>query len=113
MDIERAIRAVTAIAGSLDLDVGDAVVLHDSNKLTLRLTPCDVLARVAPVGDEVAQFEVELSHLLVEAGCPVAHLEPRVKPLVYRRDGFAVTLWTYYEPVSPHTPPAGYAEALR
>ena len=45
----RAMAAAKAIAASLGLRVDDAIVLHDSNKLTLRLLPCDVLARVAPV----------------------------------------------------------------
>jgi thiamine kinase-like enzyme len=40
-------------------------------------------------------------------------LEPRVEPLVYERDGFVVTLWTYYEPLSPReVSPADYANAL-
>ena len=30
---------------------------------------------------------------------PVAELDPRVEPRVYERDGFAITLWTYFEPV--------------
>jgi hypothetical protein len=42
----------------------------------------------------------------------VAALEPRVEPVVSTRDRFAVTLWTYYEPVTPHVPPADYAKAL-
>jgi len=81
-----------ATASSLDLAVDDAIVLHDSNKVTLRLLPCDVLARVAPVAHQVAQFEVELAHRLAESGCPVAVLELRVDPRVYERDGFVVTL---------------------
>ncbi|MFI6831299.1 phosphotransferase [Kribbella sp. NPDC050241] len=111
-DITRAIAAATSIAASLALPVNDAVVLHNSNKLALRLTPCDVFARVAPVGQEVAQFEVELAQRLAEAGSPVGALEPRVDPLVYTCDGFAVTLWVYYEPVTPHVSPADYAKAL-
>ena len=111
-DVTRAIAAATSVAASLDLRASDAVVLQNSNKLALRLTPCDVLARVAPVGQEVAQFEVELAQRLAEVGCPVGALEPRVEPLVHTRDGFAVTLWVYYEPVSPHVSPAGYARAL-
>jgi len=100
-------------ASSLDLTVDDAIVLHDSNKLTLRLLPCDVVARVAPVAHQVAQFEVELAQRLAESGCPVAALEPRVEPRVYERDGFLVTLWTYYEPVtSREASPADYANAL-
>ncbi|MFD4996783.1 phosphotransferase enzyme family protein [Streptomyces buecherae] len=111
-DVRRAIAAAMSVAASLDLPANDATVLHNSNKLTLRLTPCDVLARVAPVGQEVAQFEVELAQRLAEVGCPVRPLEPRADPRVYARDGFAVTLWTYYEPVTPPTSPVDYAKAL-
>jgi Ser/Thr protein kinase RdoA (MazF antagonist) len=100
-------------ASALDLRVDDAVVLHDSNKLTLRLLPCDVVARVAHVAHQVAQFEVELARRLAETESPLAALEPRVEPRVYERDGFVVTLWTYYEPVAPRElSPAEYANAL-
>ncbi|MFI7013680.1 phosphotransferase enzyme family protein [Streptomyces sp. NPDC050164] len=112
-EVSRAVAAARSAASSLGLTVDDAIVLHDSNKLTLRLLPCDVLARVAPVADQVAQFEVELAQRLAESGCPVAALEPRVEPRVHEREGFVVTLWTYYEPVTPReVPPADYAHAL-
>ena len=100
-DVTRAIAAATEVAASLDLPANHAIVLHNSNKLALRLTPCDVLARVTPVGQEDAQLEVDLAQRLAEAGCPVGVVEPRVEPLVHVRGGFAVTLWTYYEPVTP------------
>jgi len=107
------VAAATSIASSLDLPADDAVVLHDSNKLTLRLLPCDVLARVAPAAQQAAQFEIELAERLAGAGCPVAVLEPRVEPRVYGSDGFVVTLWTYYESVTPgELAPADYAGAL-
>ncbi|NEB80845.1 aminoglycoside phosphotransferase family protein [Streptomyces sp. SID14478] len=112
-DLTRAIAAATSAAASLGLPADEAVVLHNSNKLALRLTSGDVFARIAPVGQEVAQFEVELARRLTEVGAPVCPLEPRVDPRVYRRDGFAVTLWTFYEPVTPHTPPVDYARALQ
>ena len=109
----RATAAATSIASSLGLAVDDAVVLHDSNKLTLRLLPCDVLARVAPVADQVARFEVELAQRLADSGSPVAALEPRVAPQVYERDGFVVTFWTYHEPVAGReVSPTDYADAL-
>jgi hypothetical protein len=112
-EVPRAVVAAMAVASSLDLTVDDAIVLHNSNKLTVRLLPCDVLARVAPVAHQVAQFEVELAQRLAESGCPVAALEPRVAPRVYERDGFVVTLWTYYEPATAgEVSPAGYAAAL-
>jgi Ser/Thr protein kinase RdoA (MazF antagonist) len=100
-------------ASSLDLTVDDAIVLHDSNRLTLRLLPCDVLARVAPVAHQAAQFEIDLAQRLAESESPVAALEPRVEPRVYESDGFTITLWTYYEPATPgDVSPADYANAL-
>jgi hypothetical protein len=112
-ELRRATAAAISIASSLGLAVDEAIVLQDSNKLTLRLLPCDVLARVALVAHQVSQFEVELAQRLAEAGCPAAVLDPRVDPRVYERDGFVVTLWTYYEPASPlEISPAGYASAL-
>jgi aminoglycoside phosphotransferase (APT) family kinase protein len=113
-EVQRAKAVAMSIAASLGLPADDAVVLHNSNKLTLRLLPCDVLARVAPAAHQVAQFEVQLAQRLAGSGCPVAALEPRVEPRVHERDGFEVTLWTYYEPVNPgEIPPADFAEALQ
>jgi hypothetical protein len=113
-EVPRAVAAARSIASALDLTVDDAKVLHDSNKLALRLLPCDVFARVAHVGQEVAQFEAELALRLAETESPVAALEPRVEPRVYERDGFVVTLWTYYETVAPpEVSPADYANALQ
>ena len=112
-DVPRAVGAGVSTAAALDLRVDDAVVLHNSNKLTLRLLPCDVLARVAPVAEQVAEFEIELAQRLAESDSPVAALEPRVEPRVYERAGFVVTLWTYYEPATPReVSPADYADAL-
>jgi len=112
-EVSRAVAAAKSIATSLDLTVDDAIVLHNSNKLALRLLPCDVLARIAPVTEQVAQFEIELALRLAECESPVAALDPRVDPRVYERDGFAVTLWTYYEPmIAREVSPVEYAGAL-
>jgi hypothetical protein len=112
-EVSRAVAAAMSTASALDLPVDDATVLHNSNKLALRLLPCDVFARVAHMEQEVAQFEVELALRLAGTESPVAALEPRVEPRVYERDGFALTLWTYYEPLpSGEVSPADYANAL-
>ena len=112
--VSRAMAAATALAGELHLRVDDAVVIHNSNKLALRLLPCGVLARVALVGQEVAALEVELALRLAGTASPVAALEPRVEPRVYQRDGFAMTLWTYYEAVAPDLDlPGAYADVLQ
>ena len=111
---KRAVAAAMSAAAALGLTVDDAIVLQESNKLAVRLLPCDVLARVAEGRlKRQAESEVELALRLAETGSPVATLEPRVAPGVYLRDGFVVTLWTYYEPVlSRKFAPADYAHAL-
>jgi aminoglycoside phosphotransferase (APT) family kinase protein len=112
-EVPRGVAAASATASSLGLRVDDAIVLHDSNKLTVRLLPCDVLARVAPVAHQVARVEIEIAQGLAGTGSPVAALDPRVEPGVHVRDGFVVTLWTYYEPATPgEVSPADYADAL-
>lgn len=111
-ELQRAVAAALSTARALGLETDNAVVLHNSNKLALRLQPCDAFARVAPMTGQVAQFEIELAGRLAEAGCPAAALDPRVPPRVCERDGFAITLWTYYPPVAPDLAPADYADAL-
>lgn len=113
-DVTRAKSAAVSVAASLGLAAEDAVVLHNSNKLALRVTPCDVVARVTHGGHEVAGLELARARQLAEAGCPVGAVDPRVDPLVYTRDGFEVTLWVYYKPTtSPVSPEdSDYAQAL-
>jgi hypothetical protein len=111
-DVSRAVAAAISVAVTLGLPADDAIVLQSSNALALRLRPCDTFARVAHVGQEVAAFEVELALRLADVGAPAATLDPRVEPRVYERDGYVVTLWSYYEPTSPRVAPADYADAL-
>jgi hypothetical protein len=109
-----AVGAAVSVASALGLTVDDAAILHDSNRLAIRLLPCDVLARVAHrESKRGAEFEVEVTRRLAETGSPLASLDPRVEPRVYVRDGFVVTLWTYYRPASHRgVAPAAYAHAL-
>ena len=112
-DVRRATEAAKATAASLGLQARDAVVLNNSNRIVLRLMPCDAVARVAPSAHHVgSEFEAEVARRLAEAGGPVAELDPRAGDRVYRRDGFALSFWTYYEPAGPEIAPAGYAAAL-
>jgi hypothetical protein len=105
--------AAISTAAELDLPADSAIVLQSSNKVALRLLPCDVLARVARAGHEVAAFEVDLAQRLAVTGSPVAGLDPRLEPRVHERDGFALTFWTYHAPeASQDVSPADYALAL-
>ena len=114
-DVARALTAAVSSTSALGLMADDAMVLQNANRLVLRLLPCDVVARVANVVHQPgAAFEVELAQRLAKTDSPIAALEPRVEPLVSVRDGFVVTLWAYYEPVSPpQIAPAEYAHALK
>jgi hypothetical protein len=112
-DVPRAVAAATSAASALGLTVDRAAVLHASNRLALRLLPSDVVARVALAAHGAAQLEVDLASRLAGTDSPVAALDPRVPPRVYERDGFAVTLWSYYVPQpSRELSPSGYADAL-
>ena len=108
----RAIDAALSLAVQLDLPADHAIVLQDSNKLALRLLPCDTVARVSPPGHDHARFEVALATQLAEAGSPTVTLEPRVEPRGYRLDGFEITFWTYHQPVTAEPSPVAYANAL-
>jgi hypothetical protein len=114
-DLRSAVRAALSTASALGLSADDAVVLNNSNRLAVRLLPCDILARVAPPSHQRgAEFEVEVARRLAQTDSPVAVLDPRVEPRSYVRDGFVVTFWTYYEPVSTqNVAPAEYAQALQ
>jgi len=48
-EARRAVAAAISVAASLDLAVDDAIVLNDSNRMVVRLLPCDIVARVSPM----------------------------------------------------------------
>lgn len=98
--LRRGIHAAASTASGLGLTVEDGIVLRDSNRAALRLVPCDVLASVSHGVEEAAvagwTFRLGLVQRLVETGCPVVTVEPRVPARVYDRDGFAITFWAYH-----------------
>jgi hypothetical protein len=67
---------------------------------------------VAFVGQEAFDFEVEIARQLAANQSPVANLDTRVEPRVYERDGFAVTLWRFYEQSGIEASAVAYAKAL-
>ncbi|NEC47142.1 phosphotransferase [Actinospica acidiphila] len=112
-DLHRAVEAGRATASGVGLQVDDVSVVHNSDRVALRLVPCDVLARVAPLGHlGDSEFEVDVARRLADVEAPVAELDPRVEPRVYVRDAFAVSLWTYYEPLGSEIAPADYADVF-
>ncbi len=112
--VRAAVDAAVSIASEFGLRADDSVVLQNSNRLLLRLTPCDLVARIVTVEHQAkAEFEVEVALQLAAIGSSVVALEPRVEPSVYVRDGFAINLWTYVAQVqNPGPSSARYANAL-
>ncbi|NAZ83859.1 phosphotransferase [Kineococcus sp. R8] len=104
--------AATSTASGLGLAVERVVLLHDANALTLRLLPCDVVARVAPVAHGTAAFQLDVAGQLAAVGAPVAAPDPRVEPRVHTRDGLDVTFWTHHAAVADVSP-AACADALQ
>ncbi|WP_327109335.1 phosphotransferase [Nonomuraea glycinis] len=112
-ETRRAVETARAAAAALGLEVDDAAVIHNSDRIAMRLLPCDVLVRVAPSAHRADfAFEVEVARRLAEVDGPVAELDPRVEPRVHLRDDFALSFWTYYEPLGAEIAPADYADAL-
>lgn len=112
-DVPGAVAAALSVVQELGLPAESAVVVHASNRLAVRLMPAEVLARVAPDGHDAAQFEVDLATRLAQTKSPVAPIDPRVVPRVVRRDGLAITLWTWFDTqASANLDPAAYAGAL-
>ncbi|MFE9676896.1 phosphotransferase family protein [Streptomyces sp. NPDC006259] len=112
-ELRRAVEAGRATASELGLRVDDVVVVNNSDRVVLRLVPCDVLARVAPAAHLAdSEFEVEVARRLAAVHAPLAELDPRLDRRVHVRDVFAISLWTYYEPVETEIAPAAYADAL-
>lgn len=108
--------AATSIASAAGLAVDGAVVLNDSNRLVVRLTPCDVVARVASTQHPFSsEREVQVVRRLARTDAPVGPLAAGLEPRVFEVDGFRVSLWTWLEPrvpMRPLSPPAEYGRAL-
>ncbi|MGH9112504.1 MAG: phosphotransferase enzyme family protein [Acidimicrobiales bacterium] len=110
---ERGVAAAMSVVREAGLSAEQAVIVQNSNKLAVRILPCDLLARVAVAGQHVGHLEIAVVEGLAARGAPVAALDARVEQRVHERDGFAVTFWTYYEDLAPPGPsPAAYADAL-
>lgn len=112
--VQRAVAAVELAAARMDLVSHHVSVIQNSTKVSLRLLPCDVFARVAPIAQAgQLALEIELAQQFAAAGAPAVALDPRIEPQVYELDGFAVTWWTYHDTtLRGSLPPSQYADAL-
>jgi hypothetical protein len=110
-----AARAVAArVASACGLEVSASEDLQVSNRVVVRLLPCDVVARVADAGErDAATRELALADALLRVSAPIAGPDARVPATVHIDDGFVVSLWTHHPPVPPRElDPAAHAAVL-
>ncbi|HVE95205.1 MAG TPA: phosphotransferase [Acidimicrobiales bacterium] len=113
--VERGTAAALRTAASLGLPAERADVLQDSNRVVVRVVPCDTVARVVESsGAGHLEPEIALADRLAHMGAPVAVPEPRVERRVHGEREFAMTFWRHYEPVEPREiEPVRYGTALK
>jgi Ser/Thr protein kinase RdoA (MazF antagonist) len=107
-------RTALAVLAALGLPAREAVVLHASNTLTVRVLPCDLVVRIAPGAQrEALATELERARALLAVGAPVGPPAPGTDPVVHERDGLALTLWEHLPQRDRGSlPPAEFAAAL-
>lgn len=102
-----------ALVRSVGLRADEVIDLHDSNRLTMRLLPCDLVARIAPAGTGAAQRELDRAARLSEAGAPVGGPAPALPMQVHECRDLEITLWAHHAQCArQELPPAEYASAL-
>lgn len=111
-DLKRAIDAAVSTASALGLSVANATILQNSNKVALRLTPCDALARVSRAHEPHATFELGLAGALLNVDGPVVSPFAGIEPRSYASDRFDISFWTFHESLSKDLPAETYADAL-
>lgn len=111
---KRAIASGIDVAIRLGHAVDDSGILQNSNRVTARLEPAGVIARIAPAAKRlVAEREVDIVHRLERLGAPVTPLDPRSGPTVHDTGEFVVTLWSACRATTPAgVAPDEYADAL-
>lgn len=107
--------AALATAALMGLSAERAEVLQDSNRVVLRVQPCDTVVRVVESAHaEHLERELLLASRLERLGAPVAAPDPRVERRVFGDDEFAMTFWRHYEAAGPRAiEPAHYGVALK
>jgi Ser/Thr protein kinase RdoA (MazF antagonist) len=101
--IRRALRAAVAVAEQHGLRCDEPVVLSDASNLLVRLDPAPVVARVSTMTSTVRHAdawlarEVTVASHLAAAGAPVVAPSAEIAAGPHRRDGLALSFWTYVE----------------
>jgi predicted trehalose synthase len=117
----RLAQALTRMARRLGMGRVDSVFLHESQHVSVRLFPLDVVARAMRASDPGATarlaLEVDVARHLARNGAPIAGLAAEWPAGPHIQDDFVITLWAFVEHVAANWEDSrhvsGAADALR
>jgi hypothetical protein len=100
----RAIQAVTRVARGLGIGRVDPMILHESQHISIRLCPLDVVARVVsakePKAEKKLRRELAVARHLVQKDAPVVGPTTELPAGPHFHDGFGLTLWQFVKHVA-------------
>ncbi|WP_263246965.1 aminoglycoside phosphotransferase family protein [Saccharopolyspora rosea] len=114
-----ALAAATRLGAELGLPTGERRVLSNRGNLVVHLAPAPVVVRVATLTAWTRreprawlEREVAVARYVADRGGPVVPPSSLVDPGPHRRDGFALSLWTYLPAAQRRADPVAAGEAL-
>jgi Ser/Thr protein kinase RdoA (MazF antagonist) len=93
------VEAAIRVATELGMNLGEPVLIQETNHTVVWLRPYPIIAKVGTRRDSAAALhhEHEVASALTRGGAPVAAPQPGIGPLLDRESGFVITLWTRLE----------------
>jgi hypothetical protein len=99
-----AVEAATRLVRHLGLDRVDPTILHESQHITIGLSPLDIVARVVSADQAEAirrlNRELAVARHLVEKSAPVIRPTSELPAGPHLHQGFALTLWRFVDHVA-------------
>jgi predicted trehalose synthase len=116
----RAVQSAIRLVHRLGVRHVDPVILHESQRISIRLFPLNVVARIVSIHDQEAASrfsrESEVVRHLAKSAAPIVVPAAELPAGPHIQDDFAVTLWEFVEHVAVDGENAGHvrraAEAL-
>jgi Phosphotransferase enzyme family len=100
----RAVEAATSLVRNLGIGRVDPTILHQSQHISIRLFPLDIVARVvcSDQVETIGRMNLELAVVqhLVKRSAPVVAPTSELPAGPYFHEGFAVTLWQFVDHVA-------------
>lgn len=97
----RAVEATIRLAQRLGVRRADPVILHESQRVTIRLFPLGVVARAVSIHDREAASrlsrEVDIARHLAKSAAPIVNPATELPAGPHVQDDFVLTLWEFVE----------------